>query len=425
MASTPRRCYCFSARFLVLLFLALNTLPVCAQPISFRPVEVPVGFATSSFVVSDLNGDGIPDLVATYADSGQTGINRMVALLGRGDSSFVAKAINCDFGSSAPDSFLTAGIVVAAVDINGDGKPDLLATNASSGNRRTILLIGKGDGTFQPSIVIGSEILRRVADFNGDGKPDLLLYDGIQSFDVRLGNGDGTFQPPLQLGSMNFVVSLAVGDFNNDGKLDIAFVKGAFTSQGYIWIWPGIGDGTFGAAFPVGSSIGLPAAAVPLLPADFNGDGKMDLPLTIDSPLPFNTPPHGTAILFGNGDSTFRAVISPSSFGGSQGFGDFNGDGRLDVAIDSSLMVGSADGTLQPQIFFGPGHFIGDRAEEPGGIDLDFYPRVVAADLTILIKMGGAQGLEPRTRASVAGWNAAARVVSARESAYHSLGMPE
>jgi FG-GAP-like repeat/FG-GAP repeat len=177
-------------------------------------------------------------------------------------------------------------------------------------------------------------------DFNGDGKLDIAIMDGQLS--VLLGNGDGTFQSPVNYqGTIGF--SVAVGDFNGDGKLDLV------TANGYnsVSVYLGNGDGTFQSPKTTTTTDDCSFVAV----GDFNGDHKLDV-VVIDSPY--------ISVLLGNGDGTFEAPIDNNSFVGAHelAVGDFNNDHRLDVAVvgyfggshDIGIFLGNGDGTLQPSL---------------------------------------------------------------------------
>ncbi|MGA9809968.1 MAG: FG-GAP-like repeat-containing protein [Candidatus Sulfotelmatobacter sp.] len=192
---------------------------------TFRPpVTYDTGDSvTSSLAVADLKGNGKQDLVVT--NSGHATVN---VLLGNGDGTFQA-AVVYSTGGEIPVS-------VAVEDVNGDGKPDLIVANWYSGTLG--VLLGNGDGTFQAAATYssgGSSPDSVVAkDVNGDGKLDLVAAncgssqnsygcgetDGVVS--VLLGHGDGTFQPAVAFSSGAFNdISVAVADVNGDGKLDI------------------------------------------------------------------------------------------------------------------------------------------------------------------------------------------------------------
>jgi hypothetical protein len=181
-----------------------------------------------------------------------------------------------------------------------------------------------------------------LGDFNNDGKLDLVVTDG-NGFTVSLGNGDGTFQRPTFYPT-GLSYSLAVGDFNNDGNLDIVVAN---LDPSTVDVYLGNGDGTFKAPISTGTTKGSYFVAV----GDFNNDKKADLAL-IDPPY--------ISVLLANGDGTFRAPSDNGSFSGPLwiALGDFNSDHKLDVIVTGSfgssysigVLLGNGDGTLQNSI---------------------------------------------------------------------------
>ncbi len=284
------------------------------------------GTPAPSFLVSgDFNKDGKLDLVV---DGGQT-------LLGAGDGTFQSVT-----GYVVPSGNGYYGAYGVAGDFNLDGKLDLIRSTDT-----TKILLGNGDGTFQaaqatvPPNVVFSEAIG--ADMDADGKPDLVgVTNGTLA--VALGNGDGTFQSPLTISSSVQLGTWSVADFNGDDRLDIAREDGGFTTLVYVYL--GNGDGTFQAPTNIPSGTTYVDS---LVTGDFNGDGKADIVTTAWT---------GASAMLGNGNGTFQSPIKTSV--GTTDFrtitGDFNGDNKLDFAYLSYspsdqviIAFGNGDGSFQ------------------------------------------------------------------------------
>ena len=264
-------------------------------------------------------------------------------------SNVVAQTVNAQPGNtfavgpsivSAPADSL---FVLATADFNGDGKADLAISNSGT----LSILLGDGNGNFQAAFNLTAlnPNLGAVGDFNGDGIPDLALgtfpTNLTASLTILLGKGDGTFQPPVSYQVPNLIATLAVGDFNGDGKADIAFTD--FTSG--VKILLGKGDGTFQPAAAYDTNSGVQTSFV--LVGDFNGDGNADIATT-----GYASP--NVRILLGNGDGTFQlsaniATTRMINFLDGLVVGDFNGDGKADLATSNAdILLGNGDGTFQP-----------------------------------------------------------------------------
>ena len=272
-----------------------------------------VAYATGRWpelvVVGDFRGDGKLDLVVS-----NSGDNNISVLLGNGDGTF----------QPAANYSVTGGVAVG--DFNRDGKLDLAVADSNSIN----VLLGNGDGTFEPpvnySIGGGTPV---VGDFNRDGKLDLAVAtNGSNNINVLLGNGDGTFQLAGSYSIPSAPTSMAVADFNADGKLDLVVATNGSSSNNTVSILLGNGDGTFQAHMDYATGSSNPSSVAV---GDFNGDGRPDLVVT-DL---FST---DVRLLLGDGDGTFGAAATYAAGSGpsSVAMGDFNADGRLDIAVADS-----------------------------------------------------------------------------------------
>ena len=299
---------------------------------------VAVGTGPTSVTLGDFNADGRPDLAVANQKS-----NSVSVLLGQSDGTFTPAAGSPLAVGDSPES-------VVVGDFDGDGLPDLATAN--TGDDTVSVLLGQGDGTFGPA---GSTPLAdsddpesvAVGDFNGDGQPDLAVgYLEGNVVSVLLGRGDGTFTPaasPLVVG--DFPSDVVVGDFNADGQPDLAVVN---NGDDTVSVLLGQGDGTFTPAAGSPLAVGLDPES--MVVGDFNADGRPDLAVA-------NTGGDTVGVLLGQGDGTFRPAGSPVSVGKfpqSVAVGDFDGDGRPDLAVSTlgdstvSVLVGQGDGTFQP-----------------------------------------------------------------------------
>jgi len=189
-----------------------------------------------------------------------------------------------------------------------------------------------------------------VGDFNGDGKPDLAVVNSYSNnVSILLGNGDGTFQIHVDYPTGAQPGSVAIGDFNGDGKLDLAVVN---SYSNNVSVLLGNGNGTFQPAVSYGTGSGTGPAFVAV--GDFNHDGKLDLAVA-------NSNSSNVSVLLGNGDGTFQTAVNYDVGGAptSIAVGDFNHDGKLDLAVAVpvpgpstyvSMLLGNGDGTFQTAV---------------------------------------------------------------------------
>jgi hypothetical protein len=297
----------------------LGGLPYASGPGLFIPV-----------MIADINGDGIPDLVAVSQTDQNYGDGLVDVFLGIGDGTF-KPVLTYDSGGFAAYS----GILE---DVNGDGKPDVVVLNCSphgstdcSHNATIGVLIGNGDGTFQEAKTydsggLGGGTALVVADVNGDGKPDILVGNGcpgnctgVGSFGVLLGKGDGTFQPRVlySLAGVGGVEDIVVADLNGDGKPDLLIVGDGIEA----WLNKENQTFQFSAGYPT------TGGASQVLVTDLDGDGKLDF-------VDINTTSATADARLGNGDGTFQS-LKTFQLGGSEiswgTIADINGDGRPDL----------------------------------------------------------------------------------------------
>jgi hypothetical protein len=194
-----------------------------------------------------------------------------------------------------------------------------------------------------PFYTVGSSpVSVAIGDFNGDGKPDLAVvnqcgndptcskYPSKSTVSILLGNGDGTFQKHLDYEAGQRATGIVAADFNGDGKLDIAV-----TNSNGVSILLGNGDGTFRPR----TSYSVAPDANALVAGDFNGDGKLDIATANSCHVGNTCTGTGTvSVLMGNGDGTFRRHVdySVGYFPDSITAADFNGDGNLDIAVSNN-----------------------------------------------------------------------------------------
>lgn len=317
--------------------MAVMTIAAAASTVQFKPVQTYSVSNPTWVVVVDFNNDGKPDMVVikkgdpTVNDPGGVSI-----FFGNGDGTFQS-AKNVAIGKNCTNA--------VAGDFNGDGNMDLALLrpgdpNVSDDGDVTIFL-GNGDGTFHQGQVlmpgknpsgINSAII--ALDLNGDQLLDLVVANSIDhNFSVLLGNGDGTFQPPVAYPVTGQPQSVLAADLTGIGRKDLVVFGGYVVSN-----WYGNGDGTFRSGSSSTTRYGI-------LVGDFNGDRIDDL---VGRPFVFciyNCKPV-TPLLWLSGTSQLPTEIGQEVVAD----GDFDGDGKLDLVGVGTILMGNGDGTFQPQI---------------------------------------------------------------------------
>lgn len=312
----------------------------CVAGSSFSPsTNFGVGTNPYGVTVGDFNGDGKQDLAAANFS-----LANVTILLGNGTGGF-QEAVGSPIGVGANPEYSTVG------DFNGDGKQDLAVANAGTSN--VTILMGSGNGGFveAPGSPVGAGTSARsvaVGDFNSDGKQDIVVgWAGGSHVSILLGNGNGGFNETSIGGVQAFPAYIAVGDFNGDGKHDVAVANGGSDS---VTILLGDGNGGFNTA----ALINVGTQPLSIAVGNFNSDSVQDI-------LVGNAASDNMMVLLGDGIGGFNPTSnSPVSTGSTPRavvVGDFNADGKQDAALanhtvgKATILLGNGGGGFNPASF--------------------------------------------------------------------------
>lgn len=299
------------------------------------PLAKSVGSIGSAQVSADFNGDGNFDLAVV--DSGDIRV-----FYGTGTGSF---SDGTSFGVNTATNTLNAG------DLNGDGNIDL--TYIDFPGWTVSVMLGTGEGTFGPRQSYSADpnmsslITMELGDVNNDGITDVVTGGNDAGsntvVNVFLGKGDGTLQASqtFSTGGSN-VILLSLGDFNNDDNLDLI----NYESNSELGISLGRGDGTFGTRTSVSAGFLGAAADQHFTTADFNGDDALDFAVANFA--------GGMDLFLGAGDGSFNHSLISIAVNNPQSIvsGDFNGDQNADLVVEGladhvAIRLGNGDGSFQ------------------------------------------------------------------------------
>ncbi len=323
---------------------------------TFQPaVTYQVSGAGVALAAADFNNDGKLDLVSASNGPGVS------VLLGNGDGTFQA-AINTAAN-------IVEDLVIA--DFNQDGNLDIATATSTQGGIALTLLLGNGNGSFQVDVTSQGAFPLAAGDLNGDGKPDLIAAPSNSApNEVLLNNGDGTFTVGQSLIMANGGGACALFDLNGQSKLDLVSAlvgtHASATLPDIVSVLNGNGDGTF-ANFPSYAvnpppQTGYGIALGTLAAADFNADGKTDLAAGVSilsrgagSPSEFALFLNDSAGFLPPAVTQIPQVLATETYVAA---GDFNGDGLIDLAVatqDISIFLGNGNGTCQTEADYGSG----------------------------------------------------------------------
>lgn len=350
----------------LLIALLLAATDASAQPSFSAPLELAAGTDPAAVATADLTGDSNLDLVVVSRTSDDAHV-----YVGDGNGGFV-------FLQSFSVGNFPQG--VGAADLDGDTRQDLVTTAVPFNTGTTTPWLGIGDGTFvSGSVLTADDGTRAVAivDIDDDGRLDIVVTNPTRdNISVFLGDGDGTFGSEIRTSvgpSVSFPTDLAVADFDEDGNLDVV-TSNAQSVDDSLALLRGDGDGTFQASTAFATTCDRPESVVA---GDFDGDENVD----VAAACFFSG---DVVVMLGNGNGTFDSPVLYELSNSASPYwilrGDFDNDGIDDLVTSNngsfSVLPGNGDGTFDDEIdTVAVGTFFGAVAgdyDEDGRLDLAF-----------------------------------------------------
>ena len=327
----------------------------------------PTGFNPSELAAGDINGDSIPDVVTLSFEN-------ISVLLGFGDGTL-------GFHTEFPIGTSVGADAIALADVDRDGALDVVVVGRGQNGS---VLRGRGDGTFaapQVFAVGGGGETMALGDVDADGDLDIVIgsYSDAVGVSVLLGNGDGTFNPRTRVHIGRDIRSVALGNVDGDSDLDIVAASAYSNSRNLVFL-PGNGDGTFGAAVQTPLDHGPSSLAL----GDLDADGDLDVAV---AGFYCTGQSEGCAsIFFGNGTGEFpgRANYAVPGTPLDLAMNDIDADGDVDLVLAAqqhiSVLYGFGDGAFGQRREYAAGFA---EAVAVADLDRDGHMDVLTSDRSI------------------------------------------